>query len=98
LATAIENTTIDAKGDLLVGTAADTVGRLAVGTNNYYLKANSGTATGLEWSAVSQYTLPSQTGNSGKFLTTNGTAESWGTVTVPTADDDQPILAAQIFG
>ena len=70
LATAIENTTIDAKGDLLVGTAADTVGRLAVGTNDYYLKANSGTATGLEWAAL----------------------------TVPPADDDQPILAALIFG
>ena len=98
LATAIELSSIDAKGDLLVGTASDTVGRLAVGTNDYYLKANSGTATGLEWAAVSQYTLPSQTGNSGKFLTTNGTAESWGTVTVPPADDDQPILAAQIFG
>jgi hypothetical protein len=28
-------------------------------------------------------TLPSQTGNSGKFLTTDGTAESWGTVTQP---------------
>jgi hypothetical protein len=82
LATAIENTTIDAKGDLLVGTAADTVGRLAVGTNGYYLKANSATATGLEWDAVSQYTLPSQTGNSGKFLTTNGTSESWAAVTV----------------
>lgn len=44
--------TIDAKGDLLAGTAADTVGRLAVGTNGFYLKANSGTATGLEWAAV----------------------------------------------
>jgi hypothetical protein len=49
LATAIENTTIDAKGDLLVGTAADTVGRLAVGTNGQYLAANSATATGLNW-------------------------------------------------
>lgn len=29
--------------------------------------------------------LPSQTSNSGKYLTTNGTAASWGTVTVPTA-------------
>jgi hypothetical protein len=45
-----------------------------------------------------QYVVPSQTGNSGKYLTTNGSAASWGTVTVPTADDDQPILAAQIFG
>jgi hypothetical protein len=52
LATAIENTTIDAKGDLLVGTAADTVGRLAVGTNGYYLKTDSTTATGLAWGAV----------------------------------------------
>ena len=27
--------------------------------------------------------LPSQTGNSGKFLTTNGTAVSWGSITIP---------------
>ena len=52
LATAIENTTIDAKGDLLVGTAADTVGRLAVETNNYILTADSSTATGLKWAAA----------------------------------------------
>ena len=77
LATAIENTTIDAKGDLLVGTAADTVGRLAVGTNGYVLTADSTTATGLGWAAG----LPTQTSNSGKYLTTNGTSASWGTIT-----------------
>jgi hypothetical protein len=98
LASAIQLASIDAKGDLLVGTASDTVGRLAVGTNDYYLKANSATATGLEWAAVSQYTLPSQTGNAGEFLTTDGTNESWAAVTIPPADDDQPILASQIFG
>jgi hypothetical protein len=98
LASAIQLASIDAKGDLLVGTASDTVGRLAVGTNDYYLKANSATATGLEWAAVSQYTLPSQTGNAGEFLTTDGTNESWAALTVPPADDDQPILASQIFG
>ena len=70
LATAIPNTVFDAKGDLIVGTAADTTGKLTVGVDGYYLKANSGTATGLEWAAL----------------------------TVPPADDDQPILAAQIFG
>jgi hypothetical protein len=70
IANALVTTVLDAKGDLLVGTAADTIGRLAVGTNDYYLKANSGTATGLEWAAL----------------------------TVPPADDDQPILAALIFG
>jgi len=58
LATAISNTTIDAKGDLLVGTAADTVGRLAVGTNGYYLSANSATATGLQWAAVTTDPTP----------------------------------------
>jgi len=52
LATAIPNTTFDAKGDLLVGTAADTVGKLSVGTNGFYLSADSSTATGLKWSAV----------------------------------------------
>jgi hypothetical protein len=44
--------TIDAKGDLLVGTADNTVSRLAAGTDGYFLKANSNTATGLEWSSV----------------------------------------------
>ena len=27
------------------------------------------------------YVVPSQTGNSGKYLTTNGTSSSWGTIT-----------------
>ena len=52
LASAIEATIFDAKGDLLVGTAADTVGKLPLGTNGYYLKVNTSTATGLEWSQV----------------------------------------------
>jgi hypothetical protein len=52
LATAISNTVFDAKGDLLVGTAADTVGKLTVGTNGQYLQADSSTATGLKWAAV----------------------------------------------
>ena len=79
LATSIPNTLFDAKGDILVATAADTPGKLTVGTNGYYLKADSSTATGLVWSAVDA--LPSQTGNSGKYLTTNGSAASWGAIT-----------------
>jgi len=78
LATAIPNTTFDAKGDLLVASAADTVGKLSVGTNGYFLKANSGAALGVEWAAVDA--LPSQTSNSGKYLTTNGTTASWATI------------------
>jgi hypothetical protein len=52
IANGVLATTVNAKGDLLVGTADDTVGRLAVGTNGYYLKANSSATTGLEWGAV----------------------------------------------
>ena len=46
-------TTVDAKGDLIAGTAADTVSRLAVGTNGQYLTADSTTSTGLKWSTLS---------------------------------------------
>jgi hypothetical protein len=49
LATAISNTLFDAKGDILVATAADTPGKLTVGSNGQYLAANSATATGLNW-------------------------------------------------
>jgi hypothetical protein len=44
-------TEIDAKGDLVVGTGADTFARLAVGTNDYVLTAASGETTGLKWAA-----------------------------------------------
>lgn len=52
VATAIPNSLFDAKGDILVATSADTPGKLTVGTNGYYLKADSSTATGLVWAAV----------------------------------------------
>jgi hypothetical protein len=52
VATAIPNSLFDAKGDLLVATSADTPGKITVGTNGFYLQANSATATGLEWAAV----------------------------------------------
>ena len=52
VATAIPNSLFDAKGDLLVATSADTPGKLTVGTNGYYLKADSSTATGLVWAQV----------------------------------------------
>lgn len=46
---AIAKTIVDAKGDLIAATAADTVSRIAVGTNNQVLTADSSTATGLKW-------------------------------------------------
>ena len=52
-AAVIAPTIVDAKGDLIVATAADTVSRLAVGaTNGHALKVNSATTSGLEWGAA----------------------------------------------
>ena len=48
-ANAIQNAIVDAKGDLISATAADTPARLAVGSNNQLLMADSSTATGLKW-------------------------------------------------
>ena len=45
-------TIVDAKGDLIAGTASDTVARLAVGTDGQLLTADSTTATGIKWAAA----------------------------------------------
>lgn len=48
----VSKTVIDAKGDLLVGSAADTLVRLAVGgTNGHVLTVDSAETSGLKWAA-----------------------------------------------
>ncbi len=49
---AVMNSDLDGKGELLVGDGSGDPTALAAGTNGYVLKANSSTATGLEWSAA----------------------------------------------
>ena len=44
-------------------------------TNGYFLSAQSGNTGGMTWAEVDA--LPSQSSNSGKYLTTNGSAASW---------------------
>jgi hypothetical protein len=48
-AAAIPEDIVDAKGDILAATAADTIARLPVGTNGQVLSADSTETTGLKW-------------------------------------------------
>jgi hypothetical protein len=48
---AIQNAIVDAKGDLIAASAADTPARLAVGANYGFLQADSAQSTGLAWNA-----------------------------------------------
>ncbi len=72
-ANAIQNSIVDAKGDLIGATANDTPARLAVGTNGQVLTADSTAATGLAWATASS-------GSSyvaGKNLIINGGFDIW---------------------
>lgn len=90
---AIQNSILDAKGDLISATAADTPARLAVGTNGQVLTADSTTSTGLKWAAASSGVNPQIPRlNSNYYLfprssTTNTTAlldeNSWEPVFLP---------------
>jgi hypothetical protein len=51
-ANAIQNTIVDAKGDLIAASASDVPARLAVGANGETLVADSSTSTGLRYQAV----------------------------------------------
>ena len=69
-ANAIQNAIVDAKGDLIAASAADTPARLAVGTDYGFLQADSTTGTGLLWNnaAFTTYT-PTITSETGSFTT-----------------------------
>ena len=85
-ATAVNPTIIDAKGDIITATAADTPARLAVGNNGETLVADSSTSSGLRWQppAASQPVLNSafqvwQRGTTftASSVTTGYTADRW---------------------
>jgi hypothetical protein len=72
---AIQNAIMDAKGDLIGATAADTPARLAVGTNGQVLTADSTAATGIKWAtpavASSGLTLIQTTSTGGSVTAIN---------------------------
>ena len=75
---------VDAKGDLIVGSADDAVARLAVGTDNYILTADSSATNGVAWKA------PQAVGEFGSSIVFEGSTanafETTLTVTDPTSD------------
>jgi hypothetical protein len=81
---AIAKTIVDAKGDLIAATAADTVARLAVGTNGQVLTADSAEATGMKWGTVSAggMTLLSSTTLSGSSVTISSISTTYKTLKI----------------
>jgi hypothetical protein len=98
IANVLSPTLFDAKGDLLAGTGADTVGKLTVGTNGYFLKADSSTSTGLAWGAVVTNPLTGTGGDAGDTIFTGTTAPSSPTTgdiwfdAVPTTQPDLTLM------
>ena len=76
----IQKTIVDAKGDLIAGTAADTVDRLAVGTDGQVLTASSTASTGLSWAAPNGITLISTTTLSGSSVTLSSIPSTYTTL------------------
>jgi hypothetical protein len=74
IATSIPNTILDAKGDLIVASSADTPGKLSVGTNGQVLTASSTAALGVTWvtpaAGYSAPTLGTTVVTSGVTITT----------------------------
>lgn len=76
----IQPTIVDAKGDLIVATAADAVARLASGTANQRLVVDTSTATGLKWVSDTQQTVIDAKGD----LVVGTTADTVGRLPVGT--------------
>lgn len=99
LATTVGGTglTTYVKGDLIAGSGTNVLSKLAVGTNGYFLKANSSTATGLEWVAIDALPTAGGTmtgnleiGSAAAIVFEGGTADAYETtltVVDPTADN-----------
>ena len=88
----VQNTLVDAKGDLLAASADNTITRLAVGTNTHVLTADSSEATGLKWAAATAGTVTAVTGTA-PIVSSGGTTPA---ISV-TTNDAQLVLNNTIF-
>lgn len=88
----------DAKGDLAVGTGANTASRLAVGTNGQVLTADSAEATGVKWATVAGSGDVSKVGtpanNQIGVWTGDGTLEGDSALTFDTTTDTLSVAAS----
>jgi hypothetical protein len=72
-ANAIQNSIVDAKGDLITATANDTPARLATAPNDFVLTTDSSAATGLKWSTGWTSYTPSWISSGTQPVLGNGT-------------------------
>ena len=83
-ANAIQNAIVDAKGDLIAASAADTPARLAVGNNGETLVADSSQSTGLRWNPAA--TMANPIINGGVDIWQRGTSFTGSNTYIYTAD------------
>ena len=88
----LQNSLVDAKGDLLAASADNVIARLAVGANTYVLTADSTEATGIKWAAATAGTITAVTGTA-PIVSSGGTTPA---ISVAT-NNAQLILNNTIF-
>lgn len=108
---AIQNTIVDAKGDLIAASAADTPAKLAVGANGTWLVADSAQSTGLKWEGFvgvacyksSTQSVPSATSTLITFDTENfdtnsfhSTSTNTSRITIPTGYAGKYLFTAKL--
>ena len=80
-------------GDILYSNATNTLAKLGIGASGQVLTVSGGVPA---W-APAPVSLPSQTGNGGKYLTTDGTTASWVTINTSAAfaQDTEPVAPVE---
>lgn len=97
----IQASIVDAKGDLIVATAADTVTRKAVGTNNQVLAADSSETTGVKWTSATDLISAASTSTAGKVqledsVSSTSTTKAATPNSVKMVNDDLILLSSDV--